>query len=122
MWRLRAAVLVGALWATLASLVVRRRLKRSGVRTRAPLPLCLGRTAGQGVMAALSRLEATCLERSLVLQAWLVSRGIPRDVVIGVPTDGMKTGPAHAWVDSVDSVPATTHLEMHRLRPRTPAR
>jgi hypothetical protein len=68
-------------------------------------------------MAALSRLKPTCLERALVLQAWLASQGTARDVVIGVPRDGMKAGPAHAWVDGTDTVSAEEYVELHRLRP-----
>lgn len=86
-----------------------------------PQPPRLGRSAGRGVTAALSRLEPTCLERALVLQAWLASQGVLRDVVIGVPKDGMKAGPAHAWVDGTDAVSATKYLELHRLRPTTSA-
>ncbi len=68
-------------------------------------------------MAALSRLKPTCLERALVLQAWMVAQGSARDVVIGVPQGGMKSGPAHAWVDGTDPLSTTTFLELHRIPP-----
>ena len=120
MWRLRPAVLLGALWATVAARLVRRRLKQSGVRARVPRPPPLGPKGGLGVTAALSRLKPTCLERALVLQAWLAAQGNPRDVVIGVPRDGMKSGTAHAWVDGTDPASLEIYLELHRLAP--PAR
>jgi transglutaminase superfamily protein len=121
MWRLRPAVLAGAFWATLAALLVRRRLKHDGVGARVPPPPHLGRGATRGVMGALGRLKPTCLERALVLQTWLAAQGTLRDVVIGVPRDGMKSAPAHAWVDGTDTVSPANYLELHRLRPPTPA-
>ena len=117
MWRLRPTVLLGALWATVAAYLVRRRLKRSGVRARVPRPPRLGAKAGHGVMGALSRLKPTCLERALVLQAWLAAQGNPLDVVIGVPREGMKSGPAHAWVDGTDATAVANHVELYRLEP-----
>jgi hypothetical protein len=119
MWRLRPRVLAGALWAALAAQVVRRRLKQDGVGARVPAPPRLGPGANRGVMGALSRLKPTCLERALVLQAWLASQGTCRDVVIGVPPDGMQSAPAHAWVDGTDAVSPAKYLELHRLRPPT---
>lgn len=110
-------VLLGAFWATLAAFLVRRRLRRDGMDARAPRPPRLDRRAAPGVMGALTRLRPTCLERALVLQAWLVAQGTPRDVVIGIPPDGMKSNPAHAWVDGTDASSAAHYLELHRLPP-----
>jgi len=120
MWRFRPIVLIGALWATLAARRVRRELRSKGIQARAPRPPRLGRRAGLGVTGALSRLSPTCLERALVLQAWLASQGIMRDVVIGVPPEGMKLQPAHAWVDGTDTVSPAHYLELHRLPPVLP--
>jgi hypothetical protein len=119
MWRLRPSVLAGALWATVAAWLVRRRLRRDGVRARVAPPPRLGRGAGRGVMGALKRLEPTCLEKALVQQAWLVSQGVALDVVIGVPLDGSisKDTPAHAWVDGTDAVSPAGYHELHRLAP-----
>jgi len=116
-WRLRPAVLAGAIWATIASVLVRRRLKNDGVGTRVAPPRHLSPKAGPGVLGALARLKPTCLERALVLQAWMAARGNPRDVVIGVPPDGLKSEPAHAWVDGTDARSAGLYLELHRLPP-----
>jgi hypothetical protein len=115
--RFHPAVLAGALWATVAALLVRRRLKRDGLHTRVPRPPHVGVRGGRGVRAALRRLSPTCLERALVEQTWLASVGTLRDVVIGVPPDGMREGPAHAWVDGTDTVSPSRYLELHRLPP-----
>ena len=120
MWRLHPAVLAGALWATLAARLVRRRLTQDGTGTRVPPPPHLGRGATPGVMGALGRLKPTCLERALVLQAWLATQGTLRDVVIGVPREGMNSAPAHAWVDGTDTVSPVNYLERHRLCLPTP--
>ncbi|MGH9105247.1 MAG: lasso peptide biosynthesis protein [Acidimicrobiales bacterium] len=120
--RFHPSVLAGALWAGLAARLVRRELKRAGVRAWVlPPPAWLGPRASRGVKAALRRLEPTCLEKALVLQAWLASQGTLRDVVIGVPPTGMSEQPAHAWVDGLDPVSPANYLEMHRL-PAHPGR
>jgi hypothetical protein len=117
MWRLRPTVFLGALWAAFAARVVRRELRNNGMSARVPRPPRLGRWAGRGVTGVLSRLSPTCLERALVLQAWLASQGTMRDVVIGLPPDGLKSQPAHAWVDGTESWSAAAYLELHRLPP-----
>jgi Transglutaminase-like superfamily len=97
--------------------LVRRRLKRQGLRARVPPPPRLRAGSGRGVAAVLRRLEPTCLEKALVEQAWMAANGIPRDVVIGVLPGGMKDGPAHAWVDGTDTLSPSQYLELHRLPP-----
>ena len=72
-------------------------------------------------MGALNRLKPTCLERALVLQAWLAAHGAPRDVIIGIPPTGIRSGPAHAWVDGTDQVSPLGYLELHRLPPPGPS-
>lgn len=122
--RYHPAVLVAAVWAAVSVRLVRRRLKTQGLKTTVPRPPKVGPRGGRGVRAAMARLSPTCLERALVSQAWLTSVGIDRDVVIGVPPDGMKDAPAHAWVDGTDDVSPEKYLELHRLppRPANPAR
>ena len=122
MGRFHPSVLAGALWATTAAWLVRRRLKRSGLNASVPAPFHLGSRAERGVAGALQRLEPTCLERALVQQTWLAYHGKPRDVVIGVPLGGMQSGPAHAWVDGTDAVSPTKYQELHRLAPPAPRR
>ncbi len=111
------SVLAGALWATFAAFVVHRRLERLGLKATVPPPPRLSRRAGRGVAGALRRLEPTCLEKALVQQAWLASHGVMKEVVIGVPPDGMHKDPAHAWVDGIDALSPTRYVELHRLPP-----
>lgn len=117
MSRLHPAVLAGAVWAAVAARLVRKRLKRDGLRATVPAPPRAAKKGGRGVRAALRRLSPTCLERALVEQAWLASIGVLRDVVIGVPPGGMKDAPAHAWVDGADAISPMNYLELHRLPP-----
>jgi Transglutaminase-like superfamily len=89
-----------AAWWTLRAL---RRTRRALGRDRVTEvvvggPPDLPDRAGRGVRAVLRRTDPTCLERALVLQAWDVAHGAPRDVVIGVKgRDDHFT--AHAWLD-----------------------
>lgn len=113
--RLHPSVLAGALWATYAARVVRHRLKQVGLKASVPQPPRLNRRAGRGVTGALRRLAPTCLERALVQQAWMASQGVERDVVIGVPAQGIQNDPAHAWVDGADTLSPTKYVEIHRI-------
>lgn len=88
-----------ALWALLALRRTRRALKRDRViDVRVARPPALPPSAGRGVRAIIRRSDPTCLERALVLQAWNVAHGEPRDVVIGVNGTGEEFA-AHAWLD-----------------------
>lgn len=70
----------------------------------------------RGVHAVLRRRDATCLERSLVLQKWFLRRGVARDVILGVTSP--RTGfAAHAWLDGEPGEAGTYH-ELRRLAPR----
>lgn len=120
--RLHPAVVVGGIWAAVAVRVMRARLERAGLGARVPGPPPIGPRGRRGVEAALRRFAPTCLERALVEQAWLASQGEPRDVVIGVPPEGMKDSPAHAWVDGRDPGSAERYLELHRVAPTGRAR
>jgi hypothetical protein len=111
------SVLAGAFWATFAALVVHWRLEKVGLKASVPRPPRLSGRAGRGVAGALRRLEPTCLEKALVQQAWLASHGVMKEVVIGVPPDGMHKDPAHAWVDGLDPLSPNRYLELHRLPP-----
>jgi len=119
-FRYHPAVLLAAAWAAFSVRLVRRRLKTQGLGTKVPPPPRVGPRGGRGVRAALRRLSPTCLERALVEQAWLASVGVLRDIVIGVPPEGMTQAPAHAWVDGTDDVSPEKYLELHRL-PARPA-
>jgi hypothetical protein len=120
MWRLRPAVLAGATWAMFAVCLARRRLRLHGTRAYVPFPSRLPAASARGVNGVLHRLSPTCLERALVAQAWRAAHGDLRDIVIGVPPDGLKRAPAHAWLDGVDTASPLVHVEIHRMPPRTP--
>lgn len=94
-----------------------RTLRLEEVRI-APPPQLPGR-ATRGVLAVLKRGRATCLERSLILQAWHGAHGRPVDVVIGVtpPSTGFE---AHAWLDGEDSCQHAQFAEITRLAPQRP--
>src|SRR5690242_19948295 len=73
-------------WADDALQDVRRGLDTEGLNTRlrvpdppyaAPWLTCL-------IAARLAMLHATCLERSLIMQRWMMAIGRPHDVLIGV--------------------------------------
>lgn len=108
------ARLRGGWWALRAVLRVRLSLRRLPVDDiRVARPSHLPPAAARGVHAVLRRLEPSCLERALVLQAWLAAAGEPRDVIIGVtkPSAGFR---AHAWLDG-ESAPGFS--ELRRLAP-----
>jgi hypothetical protein len=91
---------------------VRRELREHGTSAIArtpprdlgwsPHPLVL-RVAGYG--------RATCLERSLIRQAWLRGRGDRRDVVIGVRR--ANDPEAHAWLEGDPD--SASYVEIHRI-------
>jgi hypothetical protein len=108
------ARLRGAWWALRAVWRVRRDLRRSSIDVvRVARPSGLPRTAGRGVHAVIRRLEPSCLERALVLQAWLDAGGDARDVIIGV-TPRAPGFQAHAWLDGES---ARGFAELRRVKP-----
>lgn len=88
-----------AIWAVVQLRRVRRRLSTMRMQTVhvAPPPRGLPDHARPVVVAVLRVRHATCLQRSLVLQAWDAAHGRRRPVVIGVtaPSQGFR---AHAWL------------------------
>ena len=117
MHRLRPTRLRAAVWALGAVLAARRIAQADGLTTRnltppPPLPA----DARFAVLAVLRRTQASCLTRSLVLQAWDAAHGLHRDIVIGVtsPADGFK---AHAWLDGEADASGFTEL-VRRAPPR----
>lgn len=107
-----------ALWAWAGVRRAARALARDGVEATVAPPPSLPAGARRGVEAVLRRTSPTCLERSLVLQAWLAAHGVPCEIVIGVLKDGSQVK-AHAWLDieAGDRV-ARSYNELHRLAPR----
>lgn len=55
--------------------------------------------------------RATCLERSLLRQAWLLRVGVVRDVVIGVRRNDELV--VHAWLSGDPD--ESDYLELHRI-------
>jgi hypothetical protein len=111
--RLDVDSLRAAWWTARALRTVRRRLRGTPLHEiEVPAPPALPLGAERGVMMLLERRPHTCLERSFVLQRWLVSQGEDHDVVIGVT--GLSGGfRAHAWVDG-EQVPDDFH-ELTRI-------
>lgn len=81
-------------------------------------PPSLPPTARMAVVGVLQRTGASCLERSVILQAWNAAHGHPRDLIIGVtsPSGGFQ---AHAWLDGEPS--GGDFTELKRLAPPLPS-
>ena len=97
--RFDVPTLRAALWAFRALLRTRRTFKAKGfVTPRLPGVPAVGAGSRRGALGVLRRMDATCLERATVLQAWDAAHDLPRDLVIGVtsPRVGFR---AHAWLD-----------------------
>ena len=93
---------------------VKLRLKTEGVTTRVTPPVGLAPRGYRGMRRALSQVSPTCLERALVLQAWIASYTDAPDVVIGVRR-GETEIEAHAWVEGDDSAFDPSYGELTRL-------
>lgn len=105
-----------ARWADRSLRAVRRELPTDGLRTRVVPPPDLPGTALEAVEAVLRRRGATCLQRCLVVQAWLLAHGQPREVVVAASvSDGFA---AHAWLDGHDEDESATYRELTRVPAR----
>jgi hypothetical protein len=92
----------GAGWAVLALHRLRREIPSEGLDVRVRAPRTASPRGVRGVEAALRLRRATCLERSLIVQRWLMTSGSPHDVLVGVNGDAQSME-AHAWIDRYDS-------------------
>jgi len=93
-------------WLDRSLVDVRASLQTEGIdhaRSRLPDPPYATRWLTLVVAARLSMQRATCLERSLIMQRWLMATGQPHDVLIGVRSP-RETTIAHAWLDHEDSM------------------
>lgn len=99
--RLSPQTLRAAGWALAAVVRARRNLRTQGLAARVPPPPSLPWGSRTGVLGVLNRLSPTCLERALVLQAWLSAHDVAADVVVGVARDSDGTVRAHAWLDGI---------------------
>lgn len=119
LWLLIPTRLAAAAWALVSLASVRRRLDADDLRALwvAPPPPGLPDIARRGVDIVLRRAGATCLQRSLILQAWDRAHGTDRAVVVGVtaPRQGFR---AHAWIDGESGCDTDTQFtELLRLEP-----
>jgi hypothetical protein len=99
--RFRPAVFT---WSDESLLAVRQGLDTEGIdtRLRVPDPPYAAPWLTGLIAARLAMLHATCLERSLIMQRWMMAIGRPHDVLIGVKSP-RETTIAHAWLDHEDS-------------------
>lgn len=115
--RFRPAVFA---WLDAALVDVRTGLRTEGIDARSRLsdPPYATHWLTSLVAARLAMQRATCLERSLIMQRWLMATGRPHDVLIGVKSP-RETTIAHAWLDHED---ARGHHILMRLPPAGAAR
>lgn len=105
---LRAAV-----WAVRALRRARRDLAVEPLAAPAlPAPPRIGIHASRGVVGALARQRASCLEAASVRQVWFRAHGDRRDLVIGVrsPDDFA----AHAWLEGEEGADVGPYVELVR--------
>jgi hypothetical protein len=102
-WEPRAGfpTLRAAWWAVLALRRLRGEISERGLEAQITAPPELASGGLRGVEAALRRRHATCLERSLIIQRWLIAHGASHEVLIGV-NGGADQIEAHAWIDRYD--------------------
>ncbi len=92
----------GAGWAMLALRRLRREIPSEGLDVHVLAPRAASPRGVRGVEVALRLRRATCLERSLIVQRWLMAYGSSHDVLVGV-NGGAGSMEAHAWIDRYDS-------------------
>jgi Transglutaminase-like superfamily len=80
--------------------------------TVGPPPDRAPRACGRSMLLVAAVGRATCLEKSLLRQAWLAEHGTVRDVVIGVRGGSAEFG-AHAWIDG--DADAHVYTELRRI-------
>lgn len=120
--RVDPSTLRGALWTARSLRSIRRALRQQGLQASVRTPPALPWGATRGVVSVLARQPNTCLERALVLQAWLGSQGYEHEVVVGVK-GGSTDFAAHAWMDYEDGTTRSMDFEeLTRLTPRRPGR
>jgi hypothetical protein len=114
--RLDVPTVRAAVWAGWSLRRVRRALPNQGLDTRVAPPPPLPPHAIRGVNGLLSRVAGpTCLERSLILQAWLASHGERYPIAVGVAVED--SFEAHAWLEGYDA-PAERFSVLTRVEAR----
>jgi hypothetical protein len=89
-------------WALRALRRLRREIASAGLEVQVTPPPASRTASVRGVELALRLGRATCLERSLVVQRWLLAQGRAHDVLVGV-AGGTAFLDAHAWIDRYDA-------------------
>lgn len=113
------ATLAGSWWASNELSALRRTLVLDGLNASVAAPPRSAETVLRGVRLVLNARRASCLERSLVIQAWLVAGGHPREIIIGVRDPTCSDGAmAHAWIDGYDADCSADYHEIRRIMPR----
>jgi hypothetical protein len=99
--RFRPAVFT---WLDSGLVEVRKSLQTDGLdaRSKLPDPPYASRWLTGLMRVRLAMQHATCLERSLIMQRWLMATGQPHDLLIGVRSP-RETTIAHAWLDHENS-------------------
>jgi hypothetical protein len=117
---LNVSTLRAAWWTARSVRSLRADLRADGLRAELAPPPRLPATASPGVTATARALHATCLERSFLLQKWLLAHGSPHTLVIGVPSPaGDEPFVAHAWLEGHDRADDDAgYAEFVRLEPR----
>lgn len=105
---LRPSVAFPTIWAHVA-LAHARRIARSADlhRRRVLSSLLLRASARPIVVEVLNRRGASCVQRSLVLQAFDFDHGHNRDMVVGVHGDRPDKLQVYAWLDGDEPEPRT---------------
>ena len=107
-----------AWWAWRALCTARARLGDGEMRAvRVPAPPPVPARSSRAVRRVLDWSEASCLERSLVLQRWMASHGIARDVIVGTQGSAQSGFAAHAWIEGELQPPGRSYVELIRLSP-----
>lgn len=87
-------------WSMVALRRLRKEIPSEGLEVRVLAPPAVSPEGIRGVEAALRMRKATCLERSLIVQRWLMAYGNPHEVLVGV--SGGSKMEAHAWIHRYD--------------------
>jgi Transglutaminase-like superfamily len=110
--RLDRGTVRAAVWADRTLRGIRATLPVHGLRAEVGPPPAAPFAALRGVLAVARRRDATCLERSLLVQAWLDAHGRPHAVLVGVAAG--EDFAAHAWVDGFDALDASRFIVIAR--------
>jgi hypothetical protein len=114
--RLDAATVRAAGWAFLALRRLRSAVRAHGLAARPAPPPALPAHAVRGVAIAVRIAGANCLERSLLIQEWLMAQGSSHDVKVGVMrAEGRFC--AHAWIAAYEDDPPG-YVVVTTLQPR----